>query len=335
LIDVAALLAEVAPDAPVGPDLGYDPEFLALEHAARGRPEQQFGETTVGAEEPSWGDIQERALGLLSRTKDVRVACLLTRALTCLHDFAGLAAGLDLIYGLLDRYWEHVHPGLDAEDNLDPTMRLNALMALSDPDTLLRDVRNLYLVHPGRHGTVSVRAVLIALGKWSAGGGDVAMSRTEIDSVLRAAAAGGGVPITELRISVQTLNALRVLLVEKVGVDRVPELRPLQEMLAAVTQVCDTALGVAEVQASAHGTNLESAGAAVQQFTGEIRGRDDAVRMLQQVVEFIERTEPANPAPLFIRRAQRLMVKSFVEIIQDLVPESLGQIQKMAGLEGE
>jgi len=83
------------------------------------------------------------------------------------------------------------------------------------------------------------------------------------------------------------------------------------------------------------GGTLASTVSQAQQSSGDIRSREDAVRMLQRVVEFIERTEPANPAPLFIRRAQRLMVKSFVEIIQELVPESLSQIQKMAGLESE
>jgi len=53
--------------------------------------------------------------------------------------------------------------------------------------------------------------------------------------------------------------------------------------------------------------------------------------MLQRVSEWIERNEPSNPAPLLIQRAQRLMKKNFMEIIRDLVPEGLGQIEKLAG----
>jgi type VI secretion system protein ImpA len=55
--------------------------------------------------------------------------------------------------------------------------------------------------------------------------------------------------------------------------------------------------------------------------------------MLENVCKFIEQSEPSNPAPLLIRRAQRLMSRSFVEIIQDLAPESLDSIQKLAGLQ--
>jgi type VI secretion system protein ImpA len=55
--------------------------------------------------------------------------------------------------------------------------------------------------------------------------------------------------------------------------------------------------------------------------------------VLENVCKFIEQSEPSNPAPLFIRRAQRLLSRSFLEIIQDLAPDSLGQIQKLAGIE--
>jgi type VI secretion system protein ImpA len=51
-IDLDALLSPVASDDPCGADLEYDPEFGELERATQGRPEQQFGETIIPAEEP-------------------------------------------------------------------------------------------------------------------------------------------------------------------------------------------------------------------------------------------------------------------------------------------
>ena len=67
----------------------------------------------------------------------------------------------------------------------------------------------------------------------------------------------------------------------------------------------------------------------------DIRTRDEAVRALDLVCDFLERHEPSNPAPLFIRRAQRLMTKTFVEIVKDLIPDSLANLEKLAGLEKE
>jgi type VI secretion system protein ImpA len=63
-----------------------------------------------------------------------------------------------------------------------------------------------------------------------------------------------------------------------------------------------------------------------------IRSREDAIRMLERVCEYVERYEPTNPAPLLIRRAQRLMTKSFVEIIEDLTPDSVATIKALGGI---
>jgi len=62
---------------------------------------------------------------------------------------------------------------------------------------------------------------------------------------------------------------------------------------------------------------------------GDIRNREDAWRVLDRVCEFIERTEPAHPAPLLIRRAQRLLRKNFLEIVEDLSPEALSSIRTL------
>ncbi len=54
-------------------------------------------------------------------------------------------------------------------------------------------------------------------------------------------------------------------------------------------------------------------------------------RSLDRACEWLERHEPTNPAPLLIRRAQRLMGKNFLEIIRDLAPAGIDQIENIAG----
>jgi type VI secretion system protein ImpA len=65
---------------------------------------------------------------------------------------------------------------------------------------------------------------------------------------------------------------------------------------------------------------------------GQISSREDAIRQLERVCAWIERNEPSHPAPLLIRRAQRLMRKSFFEIIRDLVPDGIETIERIAGV---
>ncbi|MNT39766.1 hypothetical protein D3C72_1760380 [compost metagenome] len=63
----------------------------------------------------------------------------------------------------------------------------------------------------------------------------------------------------------------------------------------------------------------------------EISAREDVQVLLEKACEFLERTEPSHPAPMLIRRAQRLMDLNFFQIIEELVPEGLQKIESLAG----
>ena len=120
---------------------------------------------------------------------------------------------------------------------------------------------------------------------------------------------------------------------EKGVLTQAPDLRPLNDLLSVVAPLCAEALnGGAHTQVVAAGPGVALPGDQAR-LDGPIQSRADAVRALESVCRFIEETEPSNPAPLLIRRAQRLMSRSFIEIIQDLAPDSLTQIQKLAGIE--
>lgn len=336
VIELEKLLAEVGSQPPCGANLEYDADFQALEAAARGKPEQELGDQRTAAVPPDWDDVKRRAEVLFTRTKDLRVAILLARALVRLTGLPGLAQSLQLVRALLDRYWQNIHPELDPDDQ-DPTMRLNALVALADPEGMLRDVRQALVVPAVKQGRVTVREVLIASGRASPAEGEAARSLTEVEGILRQAAIDHPAAMEAATASVRDIGAISVLVTEKVGGERTIDLGPLRNLLAPVAAVCDRVLGV-ESPAAAPATG-ESAGTGQATVavpaTGEIRSRDDAIRLLERICEFMERTEPANPAPLLIRRAQRLISKSFLEIIAELAPDSLATIQSVAGIKNE
>jgi type VI secretion system protein ImpA len=155
--DLEHLLAPLAADAPCGPDLEYDPGFQAMLEAAAGKPERQYGDKVYPAEPPDWPLVHEQASQLATRTRDLRVAVWMARSGCRLRGLAGAVAGLQLVHGLVERYWESVHPALDASENNDPTARVNVLMALSDPDAGLADVRAASLT--GKRGALTVRDI--------------------------------------------------------------------------------------------------------------------------------------------------------------------------------
>lgn len=331
-IDITGLSAALSgPEAPCGPDLEYDPDFVSLFVASAGKPERQSGETLVPAEEPDWADIRQRAESLLARSKDLRVAMLLTRALTRTASLDGLCAGLQYTQQMLSQYWDEVHPRLDPSEDMDPTMRLNALAALADSDAVLGDVRAAALVPPGYQRRISARDILGVAGKLPPTEGGP--TQVEMETILASAASKNELSVGAMRDALTTAIGIKTLLVDKVGSDRATDISPLIDTLKTLVHAVDKVTGVENGVGTEEEINGVSGERSATSALGEIRSREDAVRVLERVCAFIERTEPANPAPLFIRRAQQLLTKSFIEIIQDLAPDSLGQIQKMVGLD--
>lgn len=329
MIDIESLLAPTEEDPPCGRDLEYDAAFLALDQAARGKPEQQFGDTVIPAEEPVWDDIRVAATELLGRSKDLRVAMLLARALVHTEGFAGLLPGLRLIHQLLERFWEGVHPILDPDEDNDPTMRMNAIGPLVDIEAMVRDLRGAFLVDSRQHGAVLVRDAEIALGKLPPRDDGEPVSQGKIESILSAASAEDPAAVGRIGETFEAAKALSAFLAEKVGSDRAPDFKPLLATLYAVQQVCPSTEVV-----DSEGETVEG-GAVVggsRPISGDIRTRQDALVMIDKIIAYFERNEPTNPAPLLLARAKRLMNMSFVDIIKDMVPDSMHQIETIAGL---
>jgi type VI secretion system protein ImpA len=333
VLDVERLLEAVSGDDPCGPALDSDAAFLAMERASQGKAEQQFGETVIQAEPPDWREVRKQSTALLSRTKDVRVAVFLSQAALQTDGFAGFADGLDVVYGLLERYWDGVHPRLDPEDN-DPTWRVNALLSLSG-DVVVQGIRRSPLVALPGLGRFSLRDIEVAQGKVAAPSGEEPPKTTAIDGAFSAA------PRPEIEAAaaavdraLATAGALDDLLGEKVGASQAPDLGMLARSLRDVQAVFAARLGRAggEPGAAAEG----APGGAGPARPGEIASREDVIRLLDKACEYFERYEPSSPVPLLLRRAKRLVAKSFLEIVRDLVPDAMPQVDAIRGpQEGE
>lgn len=335
LIDVDTLLVPLGESDPCGSDLEYDSAFLALEEAARSKAEQQFGDTIIPAEEPDWRKVQNLSGELATRTKDVRVAVHLLRSSTRMQGLGAAADGLRLIHGMLTQYWDHVHPMLDADDDNDPTMRLNALAPLVDGGGFIADVRKSNIV-AGR-GALTGRDLELSSGKVQPFSGETVTPPAGVAQALRDAEAQQPGLLAALSAMADTVAAIDAVVTEKATISG-PEFRPLRQLLQIISDAAKQAGATAEDLAAAGdvgGDASATGGAAhmaVVTTAGVLRNRDDAVQALEKVCEWIELNEPSNPAPLLIRRAQRLMSKNFMDIIRDLVPDGVDQIAKLAGV---
>jgi len=331
---VEALLTPIGEASPCGDDLEYDADFTALTTSAQGKPEQQFGDTVIPAVEPEWRQVAEQSDALLRRSKDVRPAVLLLRASTRLQGITGFVAGLELLTGLLDKFWEGIHPKLDADDDNDPTMRLNALAPLGDEAMVLKDLYDAQVgVAPGV-GAIRVRDIAVANNALNAIGGDATYSPAQIQGGLEALHAERP-ELIQAAIGVPGLvEKLQALLVERTGRADVIDLASLRSIGRMLQKACSAAIGAPDeaVADGAEGDRAQAGGAPrAAAARGEIQSRQDALQTLDRVIRFLEQTEPGNPAPLLIDRAKKLIGVSFLEIMANLAPGALDTIENVTG----
>src|SRR5262245_57693712 len=152
VIDLDALLTPVSADAPCGRDLEYEADFLALQEMARGKPEQVIGDKVKPAQEPAWSSVREAAEALFGSTKDLRIAGVLHLALLKTAGVPGLESGLALMKRMLEQYWDGLYPVLDADDDNDPTFRVNSLVAALVSDDAMQCLRVAPLVESRQFG---------------------------------------------------------------------------------------------------------------------------------------------------------------------------------------
>lgn len=342
-IDVDALLLEIDSDAPCGPDLEYDPAFLALEQEALGKPEVQYGETITPAVPPDWKAVRRMAGELLERSRDLRLALHLLRASLALHGISGLADGVALIERLLDARWNSVHPLLDADDGNDPTLRINSLALLSDTGTLVRELKDATLVTLPGLGPLTIKLLEIANGELAPPAGQEKIAVASIESAIAdldpdKLAAG----VDALKRSLDSVVNIELILVRQVGSSQALNLdaltRPLRKAHEFLARQVQGAGGTAAADAGGGGGDhpwpMDTPDKARSAAGGEIRGRDDVLRMLDRLVDYYRRHEPSSPLPILLERAKRLVPMNFFEIMQDLAPDGVAQLEVIRGPDG-
>jgi type VI secretion system protein ImpA len=340
MIVAEELLKPISEEAPCGEDLSYDASFQALETMVRGKPETQFS----AAEPPDWKDLRSRCLELFTRSKDLRIVIILSVAAVELDGLPGFQESLALLKGLLERYWAAVHPQLDPSDNNDPLQRMNIIASMAtpigtfgDPFRILERLRAAPLcnsVQMGRYGLAEILRVEAGI---PAEGDKSAPTLPQIDAAFRDSNQ------EELRELYRTLSdcialvtGIDELLTRTVGASRAPDLTPLSAELASMQKriapylpaVSDPAAEKTAVPVS--GTPLPMASTAPS-LIGEIRSREDVVKVLHKICEYYAQAEPSSPVPLVLKRAARLAQMDFMQIVKDMSPEAIAQVQKITG----
>ncbi|MFU9137141.1 type VI secretion system protein TssA [Erwinia tasmaniensis] len=335
-MNIDALLTPVSSDQPCGENLEYDADFMAMDQASAGKAEQQFGDTIIPAEPADWNRVERLASDLLTRSKDLRIMLALTRAWTQLKGLTGYASGLALIERSLVAWWEPLWPVLEEDGERDPFYRINALAALGDKSALTGALRQAPLLRSASD-EISLRDACALLDGSKTECPDYPGGRARlIDELAR-----GGQPGVDAIIKIsERLQTIRETLVQHLGETGVPEMEQLIKTVSTVAQACEvTDLSTLIPAASAPGETPPVSGApevkAVSGHTdwrsAQPGSRADAQLMLEKVKQYFVQHEPSHPAPLMIDRVQRMIEMDFMDIIRDLAPDGVHQLENIFG----
>jgi type VI secretion system protein ImpA len=335
MTDLEALLRPVSDEARCGPDLDAagDPAYVDLGVAAEWKDAKYVGDQEVSsAIAPDWRRVKENASALLAISKDLRIAKHYVAALAHTEGLPGFAAGVRLLRDLLDRYWDALHPALEGPED---DWRKNLVMELNAERGALGGLRGAPIAESRKIGRFTIRDIEVLDGAAAPAPNAAAPTQELLREAIRDSdAAATTARLEACRQALSDLQASKAVFSQhQPGLGL--EFPQVEKLLRRAQQLFNDALGVASAADAGADAGAAHAQGNGEAQPGKLRSRADARRQLESVCEFLERTEPAHPAPLLIRRAARLLDLSFLDIIRDIAPEATGQIENLGGLKRE
>ena len=364
--DLSTLLEPVATEPPCGPSIRYEPAFLQLRQSREeDDPSLPMGEWERPLRKADWRNVARNCAQLLTRSKDIQLAAWLCDAWLRQHQLRGFIAGIDLLSGLVERYWEGVHPRIedgDSEARTAPFVWLNeslpVTLRLQVPLVFLADRKPPYLNLDDWERIVMPHLHRRSQEEEENESGEPGFTR---DAVLAVVAGNGVRWLRQLRdevgVALEKCDALARALDEQLAADA-PSLGKVIETLRRLQRACTSlldgrgepapeppprqehALPAAmrapqdyEEEESRMSAQPASSWEDTPMPTGPITTRQEAYRMLEEAAAFLQRTEPHSPTPYLVRRAVSWGQLSLPELMQEVVREE-GDLTRFFGMLG-
>jgi type VI secretion system protein ImpA len=338
-LDTEAILQPIAEGDPGGQDIRYEPIYTEIKQARIEEEDLPTGDWSRERKTADWPLVVKLSTqALATQSKDLQIAAWLTEGMLNREGLQGLAQSLDLIRRLLEEFWDHLHPRLEEEEDLEfraapldwvgqylsPTVRLTPINAQGHSLFDRQVARGV-----GYEGDASSsekkkeRADAIAEGKLTAEEWDEAVAATP-KSWYKGLMAG----ITDALSALDSLDAVGR---DRFGVEA-PRLSPLRGALEEVRQAAQPLLDqkleedpdpvelveeIPEVQ-EVHETGEDgpaSPGGGSVTPTGAVRestaisavpqSRAEAEARVSAAAAFLRKEDPTDPSPYLLLRGFR------------------------------
>jgi len=328
-----SLLQPISPERPAGADLSFSSDMDAIAHARKfDDPSLDQGEWVTELKEADWDFVVKRCAALLGNTsKDLRLAVWLTEAAAKRDCLPGLAEGLRVTAGLVERFWDDgLYP--EAEDG-DQEQRIgNLAWILARIPGLLKEI-------PVTDGNGSAWTLLdfdvarkanLDDGRRLA---EMEAARRANSSAFRSAFARDAQACMDALLDLERAADARLggdapaFVAARDAVQDLVRMMPAPGEPAAAAPVQETAspgLPAAEPQAVPVHAGPP----------GAITSRQHAITQLRAIADYFRRTEPHSPVSYFADKAANAGEQDLHTWLRSVVKDSasLAHIEELLGV---
>ncbi|MDR3115951.1 MAG: type VI secretion system ImpA family N-terminal domain-containing protein [Treponema sp.] len=332
---------------PAGQNLEYDPLYLEMDALAVEVPDSFIGESKAQGRDADWKKLSKNCLELWKKTRDLRVATYLVIAEAITGGLAGLVAGLKVPVFLVKELWDSFYPQLDPEYDDDPLERLNILSMLSpqegsinDPVMFIPRFREVRLVPSLKY---TLRDLLISLNELEVRDDkaiDPRLLRAELMNVGLAEIEGQAALVREGQALIaelcETMNSkMKGYVLDMSALSH--ELNRLHtfykthlESLTSPSEEVPEGTSDSGVPYTAPAREEK-----ISLLSYHAATRAEALLLLKKGAEYFQSQEPNSPIPHLINRALRFSEMSFIELLEDIVPDALSRGRDILGIKPE
>ncbi len=361
LIDIEGLLQPISDDTPTGSDIREDGSasspYQILKNdrnQARAAERQSIhdGESQEAMEH--WHKVIQLAPEILrDHAKDLEVASWYAEAMLRRYGFAGLRDTFKLIQGLVDNFWDNLHPMPDEYGMETRVSCLSGLNGEGAEGVLIAPIRKINLTEGEEPGPFSLWQYQQSLDIQKAQDeqsrqakiASLGFSSDDIESSVNASSETFFVDIRDdLATCIDTYKIIGQKLDELCGLEDAPPTRTIVETL-------DTCLGAVkhigklkfpiepdeteEGDATEGNENTGGGSPPTAKARGPVATREEAFKQLNEIAEFFRKTEPHSPVSYVLQKAVKWGNMPLSELIGELIPDhsSRERYSELTGVE--
>ena len=344
VIDIEAMLQPISEESPSGESLRYSGIYDEISEARRADDNLNQGAWQTELKVADFRQVINLAVpAITSQSKDLQVAAWLSESLIKIHGFPGLRDSIKLLTGLQEKFWETLHPEIDEGDM---EGRANAIAWFESQGTFA--VKGIAFTGGAGYSFIDWEdsktfdfpenmemletAEQVRLNELKAQA--EAQRRTTSDLWRKAVVETRRAQMEEVNFTVEecwaALKDLNAVIEEKYDRNQMPGLtnfrKSLDEVHTQIRKLLEEKRAEepdeVEAETGAEGSeNGDGTGRVGGVATGAIANRKDALKRLNDIADFFQKTEPHSPISYIVQRAVKWGNMPLEVWLQDVIKD--------------